>query len=269
MSVDQELYPLGHSATELGRLELQAKLFEDPLLIHLAQEAESCLEIGSGIGSNWPSLQRANSTLRYEGIDLSETAVTKANSIHGGGRANFSVASATSLPFRPCAFDLVVSKLVLWSMGPAWKTALREAYRVLRPGGLFYAFEPYDQGVVFEPARPAFREVLEHWGQAASLNGIDLCLGPKVPEELILAGFKNVQTFFFPVLAPASDPERFQAICDNLGKFYLGESSREFLKDLNPRTLLKASEELLAAPHGLVMDAFFVTVGEKCLDSVD
>ncbi len=266
MKIDQESYPLGHSTTEMGRLEIQAKLFEDPLLLELAKKAESCLEIGAGIGSNLPSLQKVNPGLKYEGVDLSPSAIAMANTNHGGRQATFSIANAAALPFNTNSLDLVFSKLVLWSMGPSWMTALTEAFRVLRPGGVFYAFEPYDNGVILEPPRPAFQEVLQHWGYAASQKGIDLCIGPKVASEFTRVGFKNVQTIFFPVLALESGPDRFHAVCDNLVKFYFGESSRDFLKELDPLTLVKAKEELQATPQGLVMDAFFVTIGKKLIE---
>ena len=263
MNQEQTTYPLGHSPMEMNRLELQAKLFEDPLLLELANRFSSCLEIGCGVGSNLPLLRNSKETLRYHGIDLSSDAITAAAEAYGSHLSTFATQDASDLPQSDETFDLVFSKLVLWSMGSSWKRAVSEALRVLKPGGIFYAFEPYDASVVFEPKKSAFQAALNHWGEKASESGVDLCIGPKIPAELKRAGFRNVQTKFFPVLAFESDIERYQAISENLLKFYFGDQSQKNLAGFDPQMLEFAKEELLAAPAGLVMDAFFVTWGEK------
>ncbi len=54
----------------------------------------------------------------------------------GGSSAEYVVASAASLPFADCSFDVVVSRLVLHHLSGEVRTeALDEMLRVLRPGG--------------------------------------------------------------------------------------------------------------------------------------
>ena len=257
------IYPLGHSATEMGRLELQSKLFEDPQLLEFAKQSSTCLEIGSGTGSNLPALRIANPALEYQGIDLSKTAVDAANATYGSERAKFSVGDVAKLEMKNDSFNLVFSKLVLWSMGGLWKNAIAEAHRVLKTGGIFYAFEPYDPGVIFEPQKTAFQKAFNHWGMSAAEKGLDLCIGPKIPSELERAGFRNIKTKFFPVLALASETNRYNAICDNLMKFYFGETSVNHLAGMDWKIIEAAKDELQAKPEGIVMDAFFVSWGEK------
>ena len=256
-------YPLGHSITEMGRLDLQSKLFEDPLLLELAHTAGTCLEIGAGTGANLSGLRKANQIIQYHGVDLSSTAIEVAKRTYGSEFTTFAVGDATKLNEANNSFDLVFSKLVLWSMGKHWKNAIIEAHRVLKSGGIFYAFEPYDAGVVCEPSKPFFQEALQHWGINALKEGIDICLGPKIPSALELAGFKKIRSKFFAVLALDNEGERYTAVCDNLMKFYFGDASEGYLTDFPIDKLKRAKAELQATPEGLIMDAFFVTWGEK------
>jgi ubiquinone/menaquinone biosynthesis C-methylase UbiE len=142
-------YPLGHSITEMGRLDLQSKLFEDPLLLELAHTAGTCLEIGAGTGANLSGLRKANQIIQYHGVDLSSTAIEVAKRTYGSEFTTFAVGDATKLNEANNSFDLVFSKLVLWSMGKHWKNAIIEAHRVLKSGdvsrisqlGGLYAFD--------------------------------------------------------------------------------------------------------------------------------
>jgi len=264
--MSSSIYPLGHSTDEIGRLEHQAKMLVDPLLGELAMNAESCLELGVGIGSNLSILREGNPALRMFGVDNSVSAIQSARASHGDSGAEFSVMSATDLSFPEKAFDLVFSKLLLWSIGSRWRDAVSEAFRVLRPGGMFYAFEPFDKGVLFEPPRPALQSLIQWWDEAAVTSGLDPFIGPKVPRALHEAGFIEVRTKSFPVLALAHEEERYFAICDNLRKFYFGDSPDNPIAVLSPAKRTEALDELFSTePGGLVMDQFFVTWGPQAL----
>ncbi len=60
---------------------------------------------------------------------------------HADSRLNFVIADATDSPFAEHSFDVVVANLVLHHVEPMESLA-SEVFRVLRPGGLFAAFEP-------------------------------------------------------------------------------------------------------------------------------
>lgn len=60
---------------------------------------------------------------------------------HGDSRLSFVIADATDSPFADDSFDVVVANLVLHHVEPMESLA-SEVLRVLRPGGLFAAFEP-------------------------------------------------------------------------------------------------------------------------------
>lgn len=258
-------YPLGHTSGELDRLDTQALLLRDAHLEQLAANATSCLEIGCGNGSNVPLLQAANPNLSYTGIDMAASAIEAAKSRYGGNAAiEFLEMDASSLTFENGSFDLVFTKLVLWSVGPAWTTVLTEAHRLLAPGGTFYALEPCNQLIEFYPEKPAARAWMQSWDEAAVKTGLDPYIGTKVSTAMDKVGFVGVDAKFFPVIAPGSEEDRYKAIINNLKGFYLGPATQSLGLDENTAMRHAASKEFdTFSPDHLVTDALFVTWGTK------
>jgi ubiquinone/menaquinone biosynthesis C-methylase UbiE len=88
------------------------------------------LDCGCGTGGNLRMLRRYG---RTTGIDVTWSGLAYAK--HAGERA-IAQASATHLPFPDAVFDLVTSFDVIYALhDDAEAMALREMYRVIRPGG--------------------------------------------------------------------------------------------------------------------------------------
>ena len=105
------------------------------------------VDVGCGTGrSHRVYAEREGS---YFGLDLSLSAVAKAGSRR---RGHFLQADATRLPFAAGSRDVVAFSSVLHHL-PDRDAALREAHRVLRPGGLVFAFDPN----LLHPAMALFR----------------------------------------------------------------------------------------------------------------
>ena len=100
------------------------------------QTDESLLDIGTGPGSFPQRLRRAGHRGRLVGVDVSAGMIAKAKS--AGADVEFLEADAASLPFPDHSFDVVTARHMLYHV-PDISCALREARRVLRPGGRFLA----------------------------------------------------------------------------------------------------------------------------------
>lgn len=92
------------------------------------------LEIGVGAGTDF--MQWVRSGARATGIDLTEAGIALARERLAleGRQATLTVGDAEHLPFADASFDIVYSYGVLHHT-PDTPRALREVYRVLRPGG--------------------------------------------------------------------------------------------------------------------------------------
>lgn len=89
-------------------------------------------------GSGQLSFSLSTYVKHWEATDFSEKMIREAKKKAHSTRLFFSVQDATALPYAPGTFDVVVIANALHIM-PEPEKALTEIYRVLKPGGLFYA----------------------------------------------------------------------------------------------------------------------------------
>ena len=142
------------------------------------------LDIGCGTG-RLANAAAERFGVRAWGVDSSTAMVEQARAGAGKGVA-FRVASADALPFRDGWFDAVTMRLVVHTLGDARPNAIREAARVLGPGGrvFIWTFAPeHFTGFYLAPYLP-------------SLPAIDLARFPtpaRLADELVAAGFATVE----------------------------------------------------------------------------
>jgi SAM-dependent methyltransferase len=106
--------------------------FVTPLIARAADGRSDLrlLDAGCGTGANVDLLQRFG---RAFGFDFSETGVRLGRE---AGRTRLARATVTAAPFPSGVFDVVTSFDVLYSLqDDEERAALREMYRLLRPGG--------------------------------------------------------------------------------------------------------------------------------------
>lgn len=136
------------------------------------EPTEGLLDIGTGPG-NFPTRLRASGHLgRLVGMDSSsgmlEVAKTKTSAVE------WIQGNAMALPFADSSFDLVTARHMLYHV-PDMSKAIREAKRVLKPGGRFMAVTN-DDGYMFEFWEAVFNAVKD---DADFANMTDEVLHPK------------------------------------------------------------------------------------------
>ena len=95
---------------------------------------QSLLDIGCGTGFLFEQLQRVKAA-DYYGLDLSPEMLRVARAKFGD-TVTFTVGSSDELPFSDNSFD-VVTCVQSFHHYPYPEKAMSEAYRVLKPGGLY------------------------------------------------------------------------------------------------------------------------------------
>lgn len=136
------------------------------------------LDIGCGPG--WLTVQYARGGANVTAIDLTDKAVklTRAHLKHYRLDAQVQRANAENLPFADHSFDVVVSSGVLHHT-PDTQKAFREAFRVLKPGGLgritLYRLGILHSRMVFPITRAAMRVLkVKHPGADMSRTAISV-----------------------------------------------------------------------------------------------
>lgn len=202
------------SAEEQARLVAQAAFLE-PYIFPTIDFAGCArvLEVGCGVGAELQILRRRFPQLHLTGLDFSESQLAKARELLraelAAGAVELRQGSAYELPFPDASFDGVCLIWVLEHLNDPLR-ALRETWRVLRPGGKLSVTEVYNAGLRVEPPCPA---LAEYW---VAFNTLQRQLGgaPDVGAEIATlatrAGFSDIQFHKLPVRMDAqmSDPAR-------------------------------------------------------------
>lgn len=149
------------------------------------QPGSCLLDVGCGTGMSRQLYTRFADP--YIGIDLSEKAIAKAKADFP--ESNWQVADACALPFEDSSFDIVAFSSVLHHI-PDFGLALKEAYRVLKPGGKVFAFDP-------NRLHPAMRLFRDPTSKYYNPKGVSPNERPLLPLELWrafeVAGFDSLK----------------------------------------------------------------------------
>ncbi len=137
------------------------KYFEAARLLKMGGKMEGgvALEIGCGRGIGTELILGLFGADRVDAFDLDPHMVKLAHErLHAQGeRVKLWVGDATQIQAKENFYDAVFDFGIIHHV-PAWEEALHEVYRVLKPGGRFYAEEALDKFIL----SPIWRRLLDH-----------------------------------------------------------------------------------------------------------
>lgn len=146
----------------------------------------ACIDLGCGTGAFTRRLSAEGFTAR--GVDISPKSIERATALGGG---TFSVADICATGLPPASFDCAVMSGVLHHI-PAHEhrlRALREARRLLKPGGHFFSYDPN----AHSPSMWLYRDPRSPlYSSAGKTDNEVLLTSGQIRQELSAAGFRDV-----------------------------------------------------------------------------
>lgn len=159
------------------------------------RSGEHILELGSGNGIFARELVDClGSGGRVVGLDSSETINGMAQ--HFCPQGEFVLGDAVSLPFEDVTFDAVVAAQ-LFSFLDDVDQALKEAFRVLRPGGRIVILDTDWDTLVWQNNTP---DLMARMLDAYKAVYADAHVPKSLPQRLVRSGFCNITSESFVVL---------------------------------------------------------------------
>jgi len=125
------------------------------------------LDIGCGNGRHISYIYRHFPNVNVKGLELSLRGVELGNNLIQSGKlpaGSITHGDYRRLPYNDLSFDLLFSRMSLWSIpyfpgsDLGMEEVFQEAYRVLRPGGMFVITSLYGEGQEFLPFRQYLNE---------------------------------------------------------------------------------------------------------------
>ncbi|HEY1454938.1 MAG TPA: arsenite methyltransferase [Candidatus Dormibacteraeota bacterium] len=160
-----------YSAEELHEIGLSESISlgcGNPTMLADLQPGQVVLDLGSGAGLDvLLSARRVAPSGHAYGLDMSDEMLALANrnqAAAGVANATFLKGTIENVPLPNGSVDVVISNCVI-NLAEDKGAVIKEAFRVLRPGGLFAVADM----VELEPLDPAFKQNLDAW--AGCLSG--------------------------------------------------------------------------------------------------
>ncbi|MCX7009307.1 MAG: methyltransferase domain-containing protein [Kiritimatiellaeota bacterium] len=167
--------------------------------IHRHVDYSGCarvLEVGCGVGAQLRVLSHRFSQVKFVGLDAAPEQLARARILLAGeiaaGRMELAQGSAYELPFPDASFDGAFFCWVFEHLEHP-TAAMREAARVLKPGGVIFASEVFNAGVYCDPPRPAMAEYWRVFNKLQREFGGHPDIGMRLANLAVEAGLGEVE----------------------------------------------------------------------------
>ncbi|MGH9883566.1 MAG: class I SAM-dependent methyltransferase [Pyrinomonadaceae bacterium] len=195
MSKDREQYTMGYGPAATAIMAVRTAQSHAAFFLPQLKPGMSVLDCGCGPGTitiGFAELVAPGHVVGTE-IEESQVALARVNAAKRNvSNARFEQADIYALPFEGASFDAVFISAVLGNLREPVR-GLREAYRVLKPGGVIGVKEFDHGGDLFYPLDPALKQYNDCYRRLRSENGHDPEGGRKVGAFLLDAGFRDVK----------------------------------------------------------------------------
>ena len=223
-----ERYTHGHHGSVISNHSLRSAANSAAFLLDRLGSDLDLLDVGCGPGS--VTLDLADRVRSACGVDAAEEAIAHARKM-AGDRSDviFQVADAYELPFADDSFDLVFAHQLLQHLADP-VAALREAARVVRPGGLVAARDADYGTMVHAPHEPGIDRWLDLYDAVARRNGGEPNAGRMLVGWFAEAGFEemSVSTSTWTYHTPAEVAEWSRLWVSRLLEARLGEAAVDY-----------------------------------------
>ncbi len=199
-----ETYTHGYHPAAVGQHAARTAQEAAAFFLPRLRPGMTLLDIGCGPGSITIGLAEAVAPGHVVGIDMGEPVIKQAREAALARKVDnvrFEQGSAYDLPFPDASYDAAYMHQVLQHLSRPVES-LRQAWRVLKPGGLIGVREVDWGSTMIWPRMERLDRFLALYHEVARRNGGDADAGRRVRSWLLEAGFAGVtmsaSTWVFP-----------------------------------------------------------------------
>jgi len=190
-----ETYTPGHSQNSTEFMLRRSLDTHGEFFLPFLKTGVSVLDCGCGPGSITLDIADKVAPAQVVGIDFAESQIKQARLAaeqRGCDNVRFEACDVYSLPFDDNRFDRVFSHALLEHLADPVE-ALRELFRVLKPGGVIGVCSPDWNGFVFSPPSEELDSAMAAYTRMQTQNGGDVNVGSKFGLHLAAGGFEDLR----------------------------------------------------------------------------
>jgi ubiquinone/menaquinone biosynthesis C-methylase UbiE len=193
-SASEDIYTFGYSPAAIEMLAGRTAQEQARFFLPYVRPGMHLLDCGCGPGSITIGLAAAVAPGEVVGVDLEPSQVTLAQARAAAcGVANVRVVlgDIRAIPVPEATFDAAFGHTIVMSFRDPIP-ALREVYRVVKPGGVVGFRELDFSGRLYEPPEAAWQEFWDLYARVVQHNGGSVQVGKRLGGLLRRAGFDRI-----------------------------------------------------------------------------